>query len=79
MFEIVKETIEKSYDDIREEYKGYIVLVKKSGIKKGTVYALSDFDDLDRLSDLQIKLNSEGINTCKVRALGQNNFSLYSE
>ena len=68
MFKILDEKEIKDFEKIKSEYKEYISLVFPEGEEeKGRVYAIANFEDLEKLSDFQFEFYEKGITTIKLR------------
>ncbi|MBR1742371.1 MAG: hypothetical protein IJ733_11015 [Lachnospiraceae bacterium] len=76
MFEIIDSSEIVSYDNAKSQYRGYVILMKDSSKKHGYVYAVSDYTDLYRLTELQQKFHKEGVETTKLHPDNGNNYSL---
>ena len=77
MIRIVDEKEEKSFEDIKAEYEGCIVLVQVKEMNRGTVYAYSDWNDIGKLTNLQIEMHKKGIELTKIRKSDTTHFSVF--
>ena len=69
MYQIVDRDEILSYEDIRNEYQGYLTLVIKNGNDAGKVYATADKDGMAQIADLQSEMHEEEIDTHIINCL----------
>ena len=79
MFKIIDSDEKMSFDEAREKYRGFYILMKENDSESGTVCAISDWDDIVKISDLQIKMLKENIRTYQIDGLSDDmdNSTLY--
>ena len=76
MFKIIDSKDIISFDEARNNYKGFLILMKKQDRENGSVYAIADNDDSFRIAELQLSLNKQKIKTFQVNSLTGNSDSL---
>ena len=76
MFKIIDSKDIVSYDTVREEYNGYLILMINDSEDTGKVYAIADKKDMTKIANLQIEMHDKKIDTHKINCLVGNIDSL---
>lgn len=71
MFKIINSDKIVPYDKVREQYQGYMVLMieDENDQDSGKVFAISDNEDVSKISDYQIDFYEKGIKTFQLNNL----------